>query len=85
MVVEYALKGINQPMGAAGYELTKHLPPELADKLPQPEELEGQIMIEIGKDEGGWVLLKWTHLLLSRSYGAMKLFLSWGSVIFTKG
>ncbi len=51
MVVEYALKGINQPMGVAGYELTKYLPSELADKLPQPEELERQIMIEIGKDE----------------------------------
>ena len=51
MVVEYALKGINQPIGVAGYELTKHLPSELADKLPQPEELERQIMIEIGKDD----------------------------------
>lgn len=51
MVVEYALKGINQPMGVAGYELTKHLPSELADKLPQPKELERQIMREIGKDE----------------------------------
>jgi predicted nuclease of restriction endonuclease-like (RecB) superfamily len=51
MVVEYALKGINQPMGVAGYELTKHLPFELADKLPQPEELERQIMKEIGKDD----------------------------------
>ena len=51
MLVEYALKGINQPMGVAGYELTKHLPSELADKLPQPEELERQIMKEIGNDE----------------------------------
>ncbi len=51
MVVEYALKGINQPMGVAGYELTKHLPSELADKLPQPDELERQIMIGIEKDE----------------------------------
>ena len=51
VVVEYALKGINRPMGVAGYELTKHLPSEFADKLLQPEELERQIMIEIGKDE----------------------------------
>ena len=51
MVVEYALKGIDRPMGVAGYELTKHLPSDLADKLPQPEELERQIMMELGKVE----------------------------------
>ncbi len=53
MVVEYALKGIDRPMGVAGYELTKHLPSDLADKLPQPEELERQIMMELGKEEMG--------------------------------
>lgn len=50
MVVEYALKGIGQPMGVAGYELTNHLPSDLADKLPQPEDLERQIMMELGKN-----------------------------------
>jgi len=44
MVVEYALKEINQPMGVAGYSLTKHLPSELADKLPEAEDIEKQIM-----------------------------------------
>ena len=51
MVVEYALKGIDRPMGVAGYELTKHLPSDLADKLPKPEVLERQIMMELGKVE----------------------------------
>ncbi len=51
MVVEYALKGIGQPMGVAGYALTRKLPSELADKLPKPEELERQIMLELGKED----------------------------------
>ncbi len=48
LVVEYALKEINQPMGVAGYSLTKHLPSELADKLPEPGDLGRQIMTGVG-------------------------------------
>jgi len=51
MEVEYALKGIDKPMGVAEYTLTRKLPSELADKLPRPEELERQIMQELGKEE----------------------------------
>ena len=49
--VEYSLKGIDKPVGVAEYTLTRKLPAELADKLPKPEELEKQIMQELGKDE----------------------------------
>jgi len=49
--VEYSLKGIDKPVGVAEYTLTHKLPAELADKLPKPEELEKQIMQELGKEE----------------------------------
>ncbi len=48
--VEYSLKGIDKPVGVAEYTLTRKLPSELADKLPKPEELERQIMMELGKE-----------------------------------
>lgn len=50
MEVEYSLKGISKPMGVAEYALTRKLPAELVDKLPKPEELEKQIMRELGKE-----------------------------------
>lgn len=49
--VEYALKGIDKPVGVAEYTLTRRLPPELKDKLPDPKKLEKQIMQELGDDE----------------------------------
>ncbi|HDH13185.1 MAG TPA: DUF1016 domain-containing protein [Nitrospirae bacterium] len=51
--VEYALKGINKPVGVAEYTLTRRLPSEFAGKLPKPKELEKQIMQELGKDDLG--------------------------------
>jgi predicted nuclease of restriction endonuclease-like (RecB) superfamily len=51
MEVEYSLKGIEKPMGVAEYTLTRKLPSDLVDKLPKPEELERQIMQELGKEE----------------------------------
>lgn len=50
MEVEYALKGIDKPVGVAQYVLTRKLPFEFAGKLPKPEYLEKQIMQELGKD-----------------------------------
>ncbi len=47
MEVEYALKGIDKPVGVAEYTLTRKLPSDLADNLPKPEELEKQIMQEL--------------------------------------
>ncbi len=49
--MEYSLKGIDKPVGMAEYTLTRKLPAELADKLPKPEELEKQIMQELGKED----------------------------------
>ena len=48
--VEYTLKEINRPVGVSEYRLTKTLPSELIDKLPDPKELEQQIRRELGED-----------------------------------
>lgn len=45
--VEYALRGIDKPVGVSGYELTRMLPPELHDKLPDPALLEEEIRKEM--------------------------------------
>lgn len=45
--VEYALRGIKKPVGVASYELTKILPSELHNKLPDPALLEAEIRKEI--------------------------------------
>ncbi len=49
--VEYALRGIEKPVGVSGYELTRKLPPELRNKLPAPELLEERIRKEMGDSE----------------------------------
>ncbi len=46
--VEYALRGIDKPVGVSSYELTKQLPPELKNKLPDPALLEKEIRKEMG-------------------------------------
>jgi predicted nuclease of restriction endonuclease-like (RecB) superfamily len=42
-VVEYALSGIDKPMGVAEYRLLRHLPDSLADSLPTVEALENEL------------------------------------------
>lgn len=49
--VEYALRGIDKPVGIAGYELTRDLPEKLKNSLPDPEKLEEKILFELGLDE----------------------------------
>lgn len=45
--VEYALRGIDKPMGVAEYRLTKNLPKEMAGMLPAAKDLEREIMKEL--------------------------------------
>lgn len=49
--VEYALRGLDKPMGVASYELTKILPSELHNKLPDAALLEAEIRKEIEEAE----------------------------------
>ncbi len=41
--VEFALKGIDKPIGVSEYQLTKKLPKQLKGELPNPKELEAKI------------------------------------------
>lgn len=48
--IEYALRGIDKPMGVAEFRLSKTLPQELTNKLPDARVLEEAILKELGKD-----------------------------------
>jgi hypothetical protein len=46
--VEYALRGLDKPVGVSGYLLTRELPKELKNKLPDAKQLEDEIRKEMG-------------------------------------
>ncbi|MEJ7138496.1 PDDEXK nuclease domain-containing protein [Amphibiibacter pelophylacis] len=52
-VVEYALSGIDKPMGVAEYQLVRALPDALASSLPTVEELESELSGMEQHDQGG--------------------------------
>jgi predicted nuclease of restriction endonuclease-like (RecB) superfamily len=43
VIAEYALRGINKPLGVAEYKLSKALPEDLKGSLPSIEELEAEL------------------------------------------
>jgi len=47
VVAEYALRGMNKPIGVSEYELTRALPDELKSSLPTIEELEAELSGEM--------------------------------------
>lgn len=49
--VEYALRNINKPVGVAEYSLTRELPENLADKLPDAKMIEEEILKELGEND----------------------------------
>jgi hypothetical protein len=53
LVAEYALSGIDKPMGVAEYELVRSLPEPLDRSLPSIEEIEAELSQELGELEGG--------------------------------
>ncbi|OQY97620.1 MAG: hypothetical protein B6D35_14400 [Candidatus Brocadia sp. UTAMX2] len=48
--VEYALRGIDKPVGVAEYVLTKKLPKNLIGKLPDSRVIEAEILKELGAE-----------------------------------
>lgn len=44
-MAEYALHGIDKPIGVAEYELVRALPERLVTSLPTVEELENELLI----------------------------------------
>jgi len=51
LVAEYALSGIEKPMGVAEYQLVKALPEPLDTCLPSIEEIEAALSEEVGSNE----------------------------------
>jgi len=51
LVAEYALSGIEKPMGIAEYQLVRSLPEPLDTRLPTIEELETELSRELGNEE----------------------------------
>ncbi len=49
VLAEYALRGMNKPIGISEYELTRALPEELKSSLPTIEEIEAELGMEGGK------------------------------------
>lgn len=45
--VEYALKGINKPIGVSDYQLTNKLPKQYKGELPSATELQEQIQTQL--------------------------------------
>lgn len=45
--VEYALRGIDKPMGVSEFRLSKELPKALSDKIPEAHVLEAAILKEM--------------------------------------
>jgi hypothetical protein len=43
IVAEYALRGVNKPIGISEYELTRALPTNLRSVLPTVEEIEAEL------------------------------------------
>jgi hypothetical protein len=43
MIVEYALRNVNTPIGISQYELTEILPKEYQSSLPSIEQIEAEL------------------------------------------
>lgn len=52
LIAEYALKGIDTPMGISEYQLTQALPSDLEDKLPSIEQIERELALELNQRGG---------------------------------
>ncbi len=46
--VEYALRGMDKPIGVAGYQLTRDIPEKLKNALPDAAQLEEKIQFQLG-------------------------------------
>jgi predicted nuclease of restriction endonuclease-like (RecB) superfamily len=49
LVAEYALRGIDKPIGISDYELVRALPETLQSSLPSIEEIEAELGVEAGR------------------------------------
>lgn len=49
--VEYALRGIDKPMGVSEFRLSKDLPKSLSNKIPEAHVLEAAILKELSDSD----------------------------------
>lgn len=52
IVAEYALRGVDKPIGISEYELTRALPPSLKSALPTVEEIEAELTESVAENDG---------------------------------
>jgi len=55
VLAEYALRGMNKPIGISEYELTRALPEELKSALPTIEEIEAELSADLHDENEGKV------------------------------
>ncbi|MBU0733619.1 MAG: DUF1016 family protein [Proteobacteria bacterium] len=55
VLAEYALRGMNKPIGISEYELTRALPEELKSALPTIEEIEAELSADLQEENEGEV------------------------------
>jgi hypothetical protein len=51
LVAQYAVNGIDKPIGVAEYQLLKNLPGNFAQNLPSIEEIEAELAAEMGVND----------------------------------
>jgi hypothetical protein len=51
ILAEYALRGIDKPIGVADYDLARALPASLASSLPSIEEIEAELQGDLAEPD----------------------------------
>jgi hypothetical protein len=55
VLAEYALRGMNKPIGISEYELTRALPEEFKSALPTIEQIEAELSADLQDENEGEV------------------------------
>ncbi len=69
MLLEYALRGLEKPVGVSSYQLTRALPDDLKPSLPTVEELESELAENVdvcGDSETGMMVREWAERYRTR-------------------
>ncbi len=53
MLLEYALRGLDKPVGVSTYQLTRSLPDDLKPSLPTVEQIESELAEKVVADDAG--------------------------------
>jgi predicted nuclease of restriction endonuclease-like (RecB) superfamily len=70
MLLEYALCGLEKPVGVSAYQLTRALPDNLKPSLPAVEEIEIEIAEKVEEDndgEAGMIIREWAEKYRTRT------------------